>query len=282
MLMNSDQYLDIKVGNQHIRTQECMKVLGISFDSKLSWDSQVSNTISKTNRTLHGLKLVRRHFNRQQMTQIVTSFYFSTLYYGIEVWYHRGLSFHLKQKIRSAHYRAMRLIYGDLGRDQLDVVGQRATPDELSNYALGKFLAKMMITTTPSRLFQLTLENSYTVERQPGRLFFYDTSRLKIGRQIIKNRVSCISKQMKFKWLDSNLSALRPCLKKCFFNYYVWHSFLFFSLYFQYNYVMDSYYHVFVMLMFRSLFLPNIHPVCCKGCLNSYKVMYCPICVRKS
>ena len=83
----------------------------------------------------------------------MTSFYFLTLYYDIEVCYHRGLSFHLKQKTRSAHYRAMRLIYGDLGRDQLDAVGQRATPDELSNDALGKFLAKMMITITPSRLF---------------------------------------------------------------------------------------------------------------------------------
>ncbi len=101
----------------------------------------------------------------------MTSFYFLTLYYGIEVWYHRGLTVlspEAKNKISTL--QSNEVVYGDLRRDQLDVVGQRATPDELSNYALGKYLAKMMIITTPSRLFQLTLENSYNIERQPGRL----------------------------------------------------------------------------------------------------------------
>ncbi len=78
-----------------------MKVLGIMFHKNLAWTSQVSNTITKTNRMFHGLK---RPVKPEQMRQAVTAFYFSVLYYGMEALYHRGLSFRLKRKIRAAHY----------------------------------------------------------------------------------------------------------------------------------------------------------------------------------
>ena len=219
MLMRTDLSMDIEIEGRKVKTQQKMNVLGIQFDSDLSWDGQVSKVISKNNRILHGLRLIRRHFNKTQMTQILTSFYYSILYYGIEVWYHRGLSFHLKHKIKSAHYRAMRVIYGNLGREELDEIGRRATPDEWSNYALGKFLAKMIITTSPGRLCKSSVVNAYSVRRQPGRLMFFDSSTRKIGRQALKNRVTPIANQMKFKWLHSDLDSLRPRLKKCFFSY---------------------------------------------------------------
>lgn len=219
MILNSDTPTTLVVEGRQIISQKEMKVLGITFDSNLNWSSQVSKVISKTNRMLHGLKKIRRHLNRQQSKQVTTSFYFSVLYYGIELWYHRNLAFHLKQKIRSAHYRALRLIHGEKTRDQLDMEGKRATPDEWANYAAAKLLVKMVQGSTPTRLLEDTLQNSYSERRQPGRLFFYDASSKKIGRQCFKNRLSCVSKQMKFDWLVTERGALRTSLKKCFFSY---------------------------------------------------------------
>ena len=89
-----------------------MKVLGIVFDTDLSWSPQVTSTIQKTNRTLFGLKKIRRFLTAEQAKTVVTSFYFTSLYYGMEVWNHRYLAFGLKQKLKSAHYRALRVIHG--------------------------------------------------------------------------------------------------------------------------------------------------------------------------
>lgn len=219
MIMNQEESTSITVNNRIIHTQSQMNVLGITFDSKMNWERQVSRTISKTNRMLHGLRKIRRFLGSDQAKQVVTSFYYSSLYYGLEVWYHRHLSFHLKQKVRSAHYRALRVIHGSKTRSELDAIGLRATPDELSDYSIGKLLAKMLITSEPARLKRETLQNAYSLRRQPERLFFFDGSKRKIGRQCIKNRLNCISKQMKFNWLSASVGSLRSSLKKCFFSY---------------------------------------------------------------
>ncbi len=219
MIMNYDSPASIVVMDRMIKSQSSMKVLGIQFDTKMCWSEQVSNVIKKTNRMLHGLRKIRCYLDARQAKWVTTSFYFSVLYYGAEVWFHRHLSFHLKQKIRSAHYRALRLIHGDRDRLELDMIGQRATPDEWANYAVGKMMARMVLLQSPARLLTEIIQNSYSERRQENRLLFFDSSASKIGRQCIKNRLGCLAKQMKFDWLNADPNTLRPQLKKCFFAY---------------------------------------------------------------
>ncbi len=210
----------IRVGSKYIESMPQMKVLGLLFDKNLAWDAQIESVIKRTNRIMHGLKGVRKYVDVSQAKQIVTAFYFSVLFYGCEVWLHKHLSFHLKQKVRSAHYRALRLIYGQqLTRDELDDVSQRSTPDEWSDYSIAKMVSTMVITGAPSRLRQSVMENSYAEGRKEGQLFFYDTSQRKIGRQRLKNRLTVVCRQMKFEWMNSMIESLRPKLKTCFFKY---------------------------------------------------------------
>jgi hypothetical protein len=210
----------LKVGDADVETKDEMKVLGLIFDDKLNWSRHVSKIVHKSNRTLHGLRLLRRHLTTTQANRVITAFYYSSLYYGIEVWFHRNLSFHLKKKLRSAHYRALRLVYGDhLTRDELDDMGKRATPDELADYSVAKVIAKMCILEAPKRLLMTTLQNSYGERRKPNRLMFYDDSSRMAGRQRLKNRLKCVARQMKFEWLNCDTNGLRPKLKKCFFSY---------------------------------------------------------------
>jgi len=111
-----------------------MKVLGILFDNNMNWEPQVQSCTKKCAKLTHALRYLRRHLNNNQMRQVTTSFLFSVLMYGSEVWYHKHLSFNLKQRIRSTHYKALRITYGrKLSRDQIDQKSTRATPDEWSN-----------------------------------------------------------------------------------------------------------------------------------------------------
>ncbi len=100
MLLGSDgaDEIEIRVGQNHVKSSQSLKVLGIMFDRTLSWNVQVSSAISKSNRMFHGLKGLKKLLNPDQMRQAVTAFYFSTLYHGMEVWFHRGLSFRLNSE----------------------------------------------------------------------------------------------------------------------------------------------------------------------------------------
>jgi len=221
MVMNSSSLINLDIDGHQITSSNCMKVLGIVFDDALSWTTHVEKTTAKCARMLHGLKHIRRTLNLSQAKQVITSYFFSVLFYGCEVWYHKHLSFFLKQRVRSAHYRALRLVFGKrLTRDEIDMISGRASPDEWSNYALAKTVIQTVKAMMPCRLYVDLMSNSYSERRSPGRLFFHDDSARKIGRQVLKNRLSVLSRQIKFDWLN-NMSPdlIRINLKKSFFHY---------------------------------------------------------------
>jgi hypothetical protein len=219
MILGHAGEVEFDIAEKKIVTSSKMKVLGITFDDKLQWKEHIDNTVKRTNRLMHGLKHVRKYLDAKQMSQVTTAFYFSVLYYGCETWYHRHLSFHLKQRVRSCHYRALRLIYGNLTRSEIDQRCERSTPDEWADYSLAKMMARTIKVAAPRRMMEGIMQNAYSERRQAGRMFFFDCSKRKIGRQMLRNRLQQISRQMKFEWLFTPVNALRPHLKKQFFSY---------------------------------------------------------------
>ena len=62
-----------------------MNVLGVQFDSKLSWSDQVNKTINKAKKTYHAINLIKKYFNQNEPKGLLTSNYYSVLYYNISV-----------------------------------------------------------------------------------------------------------------------------------------------------------------------------------------------------
>ena len=48
-------------------------MLGITFDSKLQWSSQVSRAIGGANKALQAIKLIRKYFTTPEIVQLLTS-----------------------------------------------------------------------------------------------------------------------------------------------------------------------------------------------------------------
>lgn len=119
--------ISLEVGGKTVHSQENLKVLGLVFDEKLSWENQVAKTIKSASRTLHGMKQIRKYLDQKMAKQVITSYFFSILNYGLEIWFHPRLSFHLKRRIRGLHYRAMRLIYGK-DTSKSDLIGLELRP----------------------------------------------------------------------------------------------------------------------------------------------------------
>ena len=57
---NDTQTVTVRLQEQSITSKKHMNVLGVTFDSKLNWRQQVSNTIAKPNKAICALKLIKR------------------------------------------------------------------------------------------------------------------------------------------------------------------------------------------------------------------------------
>ena len=91
--------ITITIDGQRVQSSKTINVLGITFDSKLTWGPQVTKAITESSRALNALRLIGRFFNREEKIQLVTSNYYSILFYNSEVWYLDNLKQNYKNMI---------------------------------------------------------------------------------------------------------------------------------------------------------------------------------------
>ena len=78
--------ITIIINNTQIKSKPSMNVLGVQFDSKLTWEEHVNNTINKSKKALHAIRLIKKYFNKQELLNLLTSNFYSILYYSWEIW----------------------------------------------------------------------------------------------------------------------------------------------------------------------------------------------------
>ena len=115
-----------------------MNVLGVQFDSKLSWNDHVNKTINKAKKAYHAIKLIQKYFTTTELKGLLTSNYFSVLYYNRKIWHLPTLSPQLKQKLMSASANAIKLCLSSLpintSYEEIHRLAKRGTPTQMSAY----------------------------------------------------------------------------------------------------------------------------------------------------
>ena len=76
---------------------------------KLTWSLHIAKTINKANITLHAIRHIKKYFTSSEIQQIITSNFFSVLYYNSEIWQLPPLKHELKQQVLSASARALKV-----------------------------------------------------------------------------------------------------------------------------------------------------------------------------
>ena len=99
----------IKVSGQDITSKGQMNVLGVIFDSKLQWGPQVTSTLNKANKALNAIRLIKNYFSTDELLTLVTSNFYSVLYYNSEVWHLKTLHQSMKNKLLSISSKALKL-----------------------------------------------------------------------------------------------------------------------------------------------------------------------------
>ena len=90
--------LVVELNGKLIISQSTINVLGVIFDSKLQWALQILHCVSKSLNALNAIKLIKKFFNRTELLQLVTSNFYSILYYNSGIWHLPNLKNALKSK----------------------------------------------------------------------------------------------------------------------------------------------------------------------------------------
>lgn len=216
--------ISINTGTSIVKSSKCIKALGVQFCADLSWDCHVNYSLNRSRHIIPRIRHLRKWLNTDELLKLVTSQYFSIVFYCCQVWIGCLTSSNWR-RINSAHYRALRAVYGDykckIKRTELDKASRRATPSEWANFSTASTVIKLF-NSSDTEIGCFLRESVYINDRQPGRGKFIDKSRLKVGRQALPYRIGPIFAKIGFDWVGiaSTDDTIRRRLKAQFFRYF--------------------------------------------------------------
>ena len=111
LLSNTDKNFFIKVGEQLIYNSDSEKILGVTFDNKLSFKNHISTICKKANQKLHALARVSNYMSFFQRRIIMDAFISSHFNYCSLVWMCHSRA--LNNQINRIHHRALSIVYRD-------------------------------------------------------------------------------------------------------------------------------------------------------------------------
>jgi hypothetical protein len=163
-----------------------------------------------------------------QSLKILTSYYYPSVYYGSAVWLGAITSSSDWKLLNKAHYQALRTATKDyrktLSRRTLDTTCERATPKQWNHFCVASTAASIIVYRQPGLLCDSIEGNMNINSKRPARPSFFDSSRTRIGRKSIENRLTeTFIRMPDVDWYRTRLSkdATRVRLKKAFFPYYL-------------------------------------------------------------
>ena len=99
----------IYVGNEFLESEDCVKLLGVKIDNKLTLNGHVSSLLKKGNQKLHALMRISKYLNSDKLKLLMKTFIESQFNYCPLLWMFCSRT--LNNKINKLHERALRVVY---------------------------------------------------------------------------------------------------------------------------------------------------------------------------
>ena len=202
-----------------LRTKKTINVLGVIFDSKMQWSSQVSQAISKSKKALHGIKLVKKYLTKDETKMLLTSNFYSILYYNCEIWLSKGLNVRNKKYLLSASSNALKILNNAtdlrISYRQLHLNEKRALPMDFAKYRLAIQLFKIYnCTTYDENWMDMNYQQNFNARMKMFHI--NDCSKLLVGRNIVSNRLNVLNNQIDLDWLNLSLNSFKLKVKELY------------------------------------------------------------------
>ena len=209
--------IEINLNNKVIKSNKIINVLGVIFDSKLQWADHIAQAITKSLSALNAIRLIKKFFVQKELFQLITSNFYSLLYYNSDIWHLPSLKVTLKQKLLSASAKALRVCWKnpsyDISFEALHKMSKRATPEQMMRYKLSLCLYRLYNIPFNSKEFIRLNENHILTSRQT---FFITgkSNNLKIGLNCLSNRLFLLNKTIPLNWLNESLCTFKVKCKE--------------------------------------------------------------------
>ena len=198
--------INLAINNINITSTPQINVLGVTFDSKMQWSEQVANTIKKANKSLIAIKLISKYFRTHEITNLITSNFYSVLYYNSEIWHLPKLAPYLKNLLLSASAKALKLCTHSYTQEmsfiELHEINKRATPEQYCIYKHSLTLHHIYNNETPTMEWQ-NLNFNQAFSTRNDKFNSFDNSNYKVGKtNIMANRFTCLNNLIPLDWLN--------------------------------------------------------------------------------
>ena len=172
----------------------------------------LGSSINKAKKTFHAINLIKKYFNQEELKGLLTSNYFSVLYYNSEIWHLPTLSPLLKQKLLSASANAVKLCLSKLplntSYEAIHRLAKMATPSQMSNYKHALQLHKLYNSTNMSDdWLNLNLQQNFNGRNEM--IQFFNMSNYKVGRNLLVNRFRSLNNKIKLTWLNDSYESYK-------------------------------------------------------------------------
>ena len=196
-----------------------IKSLKLIFDQKLQWTNHVAQCVSKSSKALCAIRLISKFFNTKELLQLITSNYYSILYYNSEIWHLPSLKRNLKQILLSSSAKAIKICAksdtSDISFVNIHNLYRRATPENYLLYKHALALYKLFWSDANSTEFLALNLNTILTSRQVNFITTKDNKR-KVGLNALANRLNPLNNRIPLLVLNRSLDSYKIYCKKEF------------------------------------------------------------------
>ena len=158
----------IYIQNEFIESEDSVKLLGVTIDSKLRFKKHVTDLIKKGNQKLHALARISQYLCKDKLKLIMRTFIESRFNYCPLIWMFHSRT--LNSKINKLHERAVRQVYKDenLTFEELLVKDGSVTIHHrnLRRLAIEMFKIKNHLSPTPVQNLFKMCSNVYNLRNE--------------------------------------------------------------------------------------------------------------------
>ena len=109
-----DSY-SLNINQEVINSENCVKLLGVEIDDKLSFEKHISTLVKKASSQLNAISRIQKFMGFKEKEILLNSFVYSNFNYCPLVW-HFCLAKSVK-RIEKIQERALRILYNDFSSD---------------------------------------------------------------------------------------------------------------------------------------------------------------------
>ena len=109
--VSSSDAVNLRVSEYDIKNCECEKLLGVKFDSKLTFEKHITDICRKASRKTYALARIVPYMDLSKRRMVMNAFFNSQFNYCPLIWMcHNRMT---NRKINRLHERCLRIIYND-------------------------------------------------------------------------------------------------------------------------------------------------------------------------